>query len=99
MSPRIVLVGLPGAGKSSTGRRLAKIMCVPFVDSDELVEAAQGRTVKEIFDVDGEDAFREAERAAVVDCLASDFVGVLSLGGGALTHQPTRDAIAASGVP
>jgi len=99
MSPRIVLVGLPGTGKSTTGRRLAKIMCVPFTDSDELVEAATGRTVQEIFDTGGEAAFREAERAAVVACLASNFDGVLSLGGGAVTHAPTRDALAASGVP
>jgi len=99
MSPRIVLVGLPGAGKSTSGRRLAKIMCVPFVDSDELIEAAEGRTVQQIFDADGEEGFREAERAAVVGCLSSDFDGVLSLGGGALTHDPTRAAIVASGVP
>lgn len=99
MSARIVLVGLPGTGKSTTGRRLAKIMCVPFADSDELVEAEQGRTVQEIFAADGEAGFREAERAAVLGCLASDFDGVLSLGGGALTYEPTRAAIVAAGVP
>lgn len=99
MSARIVLVGLPGTGKSTSGRRLAKIMCVPFVDSDDLVEAAEGRTVREIFDTDGEAAFRAAECAAVTDCLAGDFDGVLSLGGGAITYPATRAALVASGVP
>ncbi len=65
MSPRVVLVGLPGTGKSTSGRRLAKIMCVPFVDSDELIEAAEGRTVAEIFATGGEAAFRAAEHSAV----------------------------------
>jgi shikimate kinase len=98
MTPCIVLVGLPGAGKSTSGRRLAKIMCVPFTDSDDLVEAAEGRTVRDIFAADGEAAFREAERSAITACLAGDFAGVLSLGGGALTHSGTLEALAASGV-
>ncbi len=99
MSPRIVLVGLPGAGKSTSGRRLAKIMCVPFIDSDELIEAADGRTVQQIFDADGEGVFRAAERTAIERCLVSDFDGVLSLGGGALIDDATRAAVVASGVP
>lgn len=98
MTPRVVLIGLPGAGKSTSGRRLAKILCIDFADSDDLVEAAEGRTVREIFRDSGEAAFREAERSAVTACLLGDFDGVLSLGGGALTHEATRDAIAASGV-
>ena len=99
MTPRIVLVGLPGAGKSTSGRRLAKIMCVPFTDSDDLVEAAEGRTVSEIFAGQGEAAFRAAECAAITACLDGEFDGVLSLGGGALTHPATRRAVSASGVP
>lgn len=98
MSARVVLVGLPGTGKSTTGRRLARILCVPFADSDDLVEAAQGRTVQEIFAADGEAVFRAAECAAITDALRRDFDGVLSLGGGALMHEPTRAAVVASGV-
>jgi len=98
MAPRVVLVGLPGAGKSTSGRRLAKILCVPFADSDDLIEAAEGRTVREIFTGSGEDVFRAAEHAAIMSCLAGDFDGVLSLGGGALTHEPTRRAVIESGV-
>lgn len=98
MSPRALLIGLPGAGKSTTGRRLAKILALPFVDSDDLVEAAQGRTVREIFADAGEPAFRALEAAAVADAL-DGFDGVLALGGGALTSPATRAAVAASGVP
>lgn len=98
MSPRVILVGLPGAGKSTSGRRLAKVMCVAFVDSDDLVEAAEGRDVGTIFAESGEAGFREAEHRAVARCLTSGFDGVLALGGGALTHAPTRDAVVRSGV-
>jgi shikimate kinase len=98
MSPRAVLVGLPGAGKSTTGRRLATMLGVPFADSDSLVEAAAGSTVREIFAVQGEAVFREFERAAISQAL-SDFDGVLSLGGGAIVTAQTRAALAASGVP
>jgi shikimate kinase len=99
MTPRVVLVGLPGAGKSTSGRRLAKILCVEFADSDDLVEAAEGRTVREIFGESGELAFREAEGRAITACLNGEFAGVLSLGGGALTYGPIRSAIADSDVP
>ena len=98
MTPRVVLVGLPGAGKTTSGRRLAKILAVPFADSDDLVEAADGRTVRDIFAESGEAVFRAAECAAITTAL-THFDGVLALGGGALTHPDTRDAVRASGVP
>lgn len=97
MTPKVVLVGLPGAGKSTSGWRLAKILGVPFADSDDLVEQAAGCTVREIFDRSGEEAFRAAEGAAVTGAL-SQFDGVLALGGGALTAQTTREALRRSGV-
>jgi shikimate kinase len=93
----VVLVGLPGAGKSTTGRRLAKILAVPFADADELVEAAHG-PVRAIFAESGEAAFRAFERDAIIAALAS-FEGVLSLGGGALSAPETRAALVASDVP
>lgn len=99
MTLRVVLVGLPGAGKSTSGRRLAKIMSVPFTDSDDLVEAAEGRTVRDIFATDGEAAFRKAESEAITDHLARGADGVLSLGGGALLNPATRAAVAACGIP
>ena len=98
MTPKAVLVGLPGTGKTSTGRRLAKILAVPFADSDELVEAAAGRSVAELFATEGEGAFRAAERAAVVAALA-EFDGVLALGGGAVGTAAIRAALSGSAVP
>lgn len=94
MSPRVVLVGLPGTGKTTTGRRLAKILATGFADSDDLVEAATGRSVRELF-AEGEAAFRSAEADAIASALR-DFDGVLALGGGALTTEATRHAVAES---
>jgi len=98
VSPRAVLVGLPGAGKSTTGRRLAKRLGVAFVDSDDLVESRVGQTVSEIFATLGEAAFRDAEREAIAAALAG-FDGVLALGGGAILADSTRAALAESCVP
>ncbi|MDT4997433.1 MAG: shikimate kinase [Pseudonocardiales bacterium] len=97
MTPRAVLVGLPGAGKSATGRRLAKVLVVPFADSDDLVHASTGRDVRAIFAADGEPEFRRVEADAVATALAR-FDGVLALGGGALDAAQTRERLAASGV-
>lgn len=93
-----MLVGLPGAGKSTTGRRLAKILAVPFADSDHLIEEAHGTTIAELFGTLGEPRWREIEAAVVAAALA-DFDGVLSLGGGALVNLETRRLLAASDVP
>jgi len=98
MPPRVILIGLPGSGKSTTGRRLAGMLRVRFADTDELIEHDAGRTVREIFAAEGEPAFREREAAAIAAALR-DFDGVLALGGGALDTAATREAIAASGVP
>lgn len=93
MTPTAVLVGLPGSGKSSTGRRLAKILAVPFADSDDLIEARSARSIAEIFATDGEAAFRALEQTVIAEALCS-FDGVLALGGGALGSPLTRAALA-----
>jgi shikimate kinase len=93
----VVLIGLPGTGKSTTGRRLAKILCIPFADSDELIETATGRRIVDMFAADGEPAFREIEADAIAAAL-TDFDGVLALGGGAVQTERTREALAISGV-
>jgi shikimate kinase len=93
-----VLIGLPGAGKSTTGRRLAKILAVAFADTDHLIESREGRTMSELFETRGEQACRVIEAEVIAEALAG-FGGVLSLGGGAVTRAETRRALAASGVP
>jgi shikimate kinase len=98
MTPKVVLVGLPGAGKTTTGRRLARILGVAFLDSDEVIESAAGRTVAELLAEQGEHDFREAEAHAVAGALRT-FDGVLSVGGGAVMNVATRAALLACGAP
>lgn len=98
MTPQAVLVGLPGAGKSTTGRRLAKILAVPFTDTDALIEQREGMPIRDLFAAFGEPRFRAIEAEVVADALHS-FGGVLSLGGGALSSAATRELLAAGDVP
>lgn len=92
MVPRVVLVGPPGAGKSTVGRGVASALGVRFRDTDHDVEAATGKPIGDIFIEDGEPAFRELERSAVAAALASHD-GVLALGGGAVGAPEVRDAL------
>jgi shikimate kinase len=92
MSPKAVLVGVPGAGKSTIGRHLARIFEVTFRDTDTDIEATAGMSIADIFVQLGEPAFRELEREAVLRALA-EHDGVLSLGGGAILDPITRAAL------
>lgn len=80
--PRVVLIGPPGAGKSTVGEMLAAELGLPFHDTDAAIEAAQGRSIADIFVTDGEPFFRDLERNEVLQTLSSR-PGVVSLGGGA----------------
>jgi shikimate kinase len=84
---------LPGAGKSTIGRRLAKALDVEILDTDAAIEARTGRSIADIFATDGEQEFRRIEEEVVRAALA-DHGGVLSLGGGAVTSPGVRDALA-----
>jgi len=92
----IVLVGMPGAGKSSIGRRLAMRLGLPFLDADMEIEAAAGLPITEIFARYGEAHFRDGERRVIARLLSGPPV-VLATGGGAYADARTRAAIRASG--
>lgn len=87
--PIAVLVGAPGAGKSSVGRLLAGVLGVGFRDTDRDIEQSAGKSVSDIFIDEGEDHFRVLETAAVAAALA-EHDGVLALGGGAILDAGTR---------
>jgi shikimate kinase len=91
--PRVVLVGSMGAGKSTVGRILAERWGVAFRDTDDDVEALDGRPISEIFVDSGEERFRALERDAVARALA-EHDGVLAVGGGAVMAEGTRAAMA-----
>ncbi|WP_375488060.1 shikimate kinase, partial [uncultured Mycobacterium sp.] len=92
MAPKAVLVGLPGSGKSTIGRRLAKALGVELLDTDAAIEQRTGRNIADIFATDGETEFRRIEEE-VVRAVLADHDGVVSLGGGAVTTPGVRAAL------
>ena len=92
-APRAVLVGVMGAGKTTVAKLLAEAWGVTVRDTDADVEAAEGRSIPEIFVDLGEPHFRELEAAAVAEALAAHD-GVLALGGGAVLDPRTRELLA-----
>src|SRR5246127_1542844 len=93
MAPKAVLIGLPGSGKSTIGRRLAKALNVTMLDTDVAIEQRTGRRIADIFATDGEKEFRRLEEEVVRAALA-EHDGVVSLGGGAVTSPGVRVALA-----
>jgi len=93
MAPKAVLIGLPGSGKSTIARRLAKFLGTSMLDTDAAIEETTGRTIADIFATDGEQEFRRIEEDVIRGALVSHD-GVLSLGGGAITTPGVRDALA-----
>src|SRR6476659_2078737 len=91
MAPKVVLVGMPGSGKSTIGRRLAKALGVPLLDTDVRIVETTGRSIAEIF-VEGETQFRQIE-ADVVRAALDEHEGVVSLGGRRVTKQKKREAL------
>ncbi|HWI75514.1 MAG TPA: shikimate kinase [Sphingomicrobium sp.] len=86
----IVLVGLMGAGKSTVGRRLAKRLRLPFVDSDEAIEDAAGLSAGELFERYGDKDFRDGERRLVARLVDEGNIRVIATGGGAYVDPTTR---------
>ena len=89
----IVLVGLMGAGKSTVGRRLARRLNLPFIDSDAAIEDAAGLPAGEVFERYGEQDFRDGERRLVARLIDDGGVRVIATGGGAYINEATRQLL------
>ena len=96
MSPKLVLIGPMGAGKSTVGREIAKKLGCSFSDTDDLIEMDQGKSVSDIFIEYGEAHFRLVEETVVIDALLEER-GVLSLGGGSIMNAQIQKALRESG--
>lgn len=83
------LIGLPGSGKSTVGRNLARRLALPFVDSDHVIEQRLGCPIRQYFEREGEAAFRDVEEA-VIDELSLAQTGILATGGGAVLREANR---------
>src|SRR4051794_31328522 len=86
----VVLVGMMGAGKTTVGSRLARRLDRPFVDSDVQVERRAARTVRQIFETEGEAAFRAIESEALAEALASEEPAVIAAAGGTVLDPVNR---------
>jgi len=94
-APCIILVGLPGSGKSTVGRQLARRLQLPFTDSDQVIEQRLGCPIREYFEREGEERFRDVEES-VIDELTQQ-AGVLSTGGGAVLRAANREHLHSRG--
>jgi shikimate kinase len=86
----VALIGLMGAGKTTVGRRAARLLARPFVDCDEAFIPRYGRTVVEVFRTDGEDEFRRLEAAMLADLLAVETPLLIATGGGVVVRPANR---------
>jgi shikimate kinase len=98
MNNKVVLIGPPGAGKTSIGKSLAKEMGLAFIDSDSEIEKKMNKKVSEIFVENGEDFFRQVEVEVVTDLL-NRFDGVIALGGGAPINKSIRELLGVATYP
>ena len=90
--PEVILIGAPGAGKSSVGRQLGKVLQIPFVDTDKKIEEKAGKKISEIFIEDGEPRFRLIEKEVVLEEIERA-EGVLALGGGSILDSDVAGAL------
>ena len=94
---KIILVGLPGSGKTSAGRQIARRFFLPFVDSDHAIEEKIGMPIKEYFSLHGEAAFRDMETATLHEIALRPEPCVLSTGGGAVLRAENRALLRQAG--
>jgi shikimate kinase len=94
----VVLVGLMGSGKTTVGHRVADRLERPFFDSDEMIEAREGRTVRDIWLADGEPVYRTMETAVLREALAAREPSVVAAAGGVVLREENRRLLEAPGV-
>ena len=92
MKKSLVLTGMMGVGKSTIGRLLAKKLRFKFIDVDRLIERQEKRSIKKIFDVDGEEYFRKIEEKVTLKILKNKS-SIIALGGGAFINNEIRKEI------
>ena len=85
----IIFVGLPGSGKTTIGRQMGRRLGLPFLDSDSVIEQRLGCSIREFFDREGEERFRDIEQS-VIDDLSKHHHGILSTGGGSVLREANR---------
>lgn len=95
-TPSILLVGLMGTGKSTVARQLSSRLGIDCLDTDKMVEARSGRTVRELFDESGEAAFRDLESDVLSDCLSRQSASVVAGAGGIVVREGNRELINAA---
>ena len=88
----IAFVGLPGSGKSTVGRQLARHLDIRFFDSDAVIENRLGFSIREFFEREGEDAFRDLEQSVICELTQQDTC-ILSTGGGVVVREANRDRL------
>lgn len=97
MKKNIVLIGMPGCGKSAVGRELAAMLHMVLVDTDQLIEQTAGRTIPELFQQEGERAFRDRETRAALQ--AASMTGVIiATGGGMVLREENMQALSRTGI-
>jgi shikimate kinase len=84
------LVGLPGSGKSTVGRSVARSLDLPFIDTDLEIERREGRSIRAIFEADGEQGFRDLEASTLVEIMNTAGDAVLATGGGIVLREENR---------
>ena len=92
----IVLIGFRGSGKSTVGRRLAGKLWLDFVDTDAVIMERAGKTIREIFEAEGEEGFRQRETQVIAETAARENV-VIAAGGGAILRQENVEALKRNG--
>lgn len=88
----VSLIGMPGGGKSTVGRHLARRLGVPFSDSDAVIERRIGCSIREFFDTHGEERFRDIEQDVIAELVRAEH-GVLATGGGVVVREANCQAL------